>query len=139
MNILTYASFCSVSPRRMSLSLYKDTLSREFFMKKKSGVLQVLIKEQAELFQLLGKTSGRHCDKIKSIESMGYNVKQWGSELVMNESAGYLSLEAMSDFIPCGDHDVVICDVKAYANRLGEDRADQILHTADLRSLGLIN
>lgn len=138
MNLLTYTSPCSVSPRRMSLSLYKDTLSRELFMKKGSGVLQLLTKKHMDLFQLLGKTSGRQVDKIQNVQEMGCRIKEWCSESVLDDAASFLALEAASDYIPCGDHDVVICNVTSCDNQLDEGRADEILYTADLRARGLI-
>jgi hypothetical protein len=41
----------------------------------------------------------------------------------------------MSDFIPCGDHEVVICDVVSYEN--GADcTPEDALYTAELRREG---
>ena len=138
MNLVTYTSPASVSPRRITLSLYKDTLSRETFMIKGTGVLQLLTKSHIDLFHLLGKTSGREVDKIALIRSKGYMVKDWSHEAVLGDAACYLAIKAASDFIPCGDHDLVACDILDYDNRIGEESLDQVLYTSDLRARGLV-
>ena len=81
-------------------------MSRESFMIKGCGVLQLLTKNHIRLFHLLGKTSGRDVDKIASIKEKGYNINNWSKEAVLGDAACYLAIKAASDYIPCGDHDV---------------------------------
>jgi len=38
--------------------------------------LQILQEQHAELFQLLGKTSGRDVDKVAELQQLGVTVKQ---------------------------------------------------------------
>ena len=49
-----------------------------------------------------------------------------------------MELRAASGFMPCGDHEVVICDVVAYRNTEEEveSAADDALYTAFLRQQG---
>ena len=50
-----------------------------------------------------------------------------------------MELRAASGFTPCGDHEVVICDVVAYRNAEGEEiesAVDDALYTSFLRQQG---
>ena len=55
------------------------------------------------------------------------------------DAACVMELRAASGFTPCGDHEVVICDVVAYRNAEGEEiesAVDDALYTSFLRQQG---
>lgn len=64
MNLVTYAAPIALMPPMYAIGLYRDTLSWDNMLKCKHGVLQILAEQHAQLFQLLGKTSGRDTDKL---------------------------------------------------------------------------
>ena len=64
MNLVTYASPVSLSPRHFALGLFVGTLTWDNALASRRGVLQILGEGHAPLFQLLGKTSGRDVDKL---------------------------------------------------------------------------
>ena len=113
------------------------------------GVLQLLGKQHAPLFHLLGKTSGRDVDKFKAL--MDHTITtttstttttttttttiQWRGYTILEDCCGAMELVIVPGIggpIECGDHDVVICDVTAtYTTDTGD-----ILYTDHLRNLG---
>jgi flavin reductase (DIM6/NTAB) family NADH-FMN oxidoreductase RutF len=106
------------------------------------GVLQLLGKQHAPLFHLLGKTSGRDVDKFKALMNHTTTTTttttttiQWKGHTILEDCCGAMELVIVPGIggpIECGDHDVVICDVTAtYAtDTVG------ILYTDHLRNLG---
>ncbi|KAG1662946.1 hypothetical protein FOA52_006699 [Chlamydomonas sp. UWO 241] len=136
MNLVTYAAPVSIKPRRYALGLYLGTLSHANFKQTGRGLLQVLRARHAPLFNLLGKTSGRDVDKLAAIKESGFSVQAHASGLhVLSDAACAMELQAMSDFIPCGDHEVVICDVVGYENGV-DCTPEDALYTAYLRQEG---
>ena len=60
MNLLTYATPVSIRPHRLyALGLFRDTLTRDNFLREKTCVLQLLSEDHVPLARLLGGTSGR--------------------------------------------------------------------------------
>lgn len=116
LNLVTYAAPISIQPRRFALGLYIGTLSHDNFRQTNRGVLQVLRKRHAPLFHLLGKTSGRTTDKVQAVQEQGFKVVQRYGLPTLADAACVMELRAASEFINCGDHDVVICDVVSYEN-----------------------
>ncbi|GLC47366.1 hypothetical protein PLESTB_000166300 [Pleodorina starrii] len=101
---------------------------------RRRGVLQVLRQRHAPLFHLLGKTSARDVDKHAAIVQAGFRLKDRYGVMTLEDSASVMELEVVSDFMPCGDHDVVICRVTQYEN-FTEDAQD-VLYTSALRAAG---
>ncbi|KAG2482795.1 hypothetical protein HYH03_018285 [Edaphochlamys debaryana] len=136
MNLVTYASPVAIKPRMYAIGLYLGTLSHENFRHHKRGVLQVLQQQHVPLFQLLGKTSARDTDKLAAIEAAGFRFRERLGLATLEDAACVMELEAASDFVPCGDHEVVLCRVTRF-----EDLAegpDGVLYTDTLRKAGLM-
>lgn len=150
LNLVTYASPISINPPRYALGLYKDTLSRENMLATGIGVLQLLRKQHAPLFHLLGKTSGRDVDKFKTLlnhtntsstkttATTTTTTIQWRGHTILEDCCGAMELVIVPGIggpIECGDHDVVICDVTATYTNDTTTNGD-ILYTDHLRDLG---
>jgi hypothetical protein len=53
-------------------------------------MLQILQEQHAELFHLLGKTSGRDVDKIADLEKLGVQLdQQYGLPVIAGETATF--------------------------------------------------
>jgi len=146
-NLVTYASPISIVPRFYALGLYRGTLSAENMLTTGKGVLQILATHHAPLFQLLGKTSGRHVDKYAELERRGIPVKEFAGQRVIADCIGVMSLGIVpffpenkvksggntNSFFPAGDHDVVICAVEEFETF---DASKEPLYTSQLRKEG---
>lgn len=136
MNIVTYATPVGIRPeRRWALSLYKDTMTRANFARRRRGVLQLLREEHAPLAYFLGGTSGVDGGKAVAcfIAGFGWEASDW-AERVLPRCAAYVSLEALGEPHDCGDHEVYICRV---ADGVAGFDTNHVT-TGALRDLGLI-
>ena len=73
MNLITYATPVSIRPNRLyALGLYKQTKSRDNFLREKTCVLQLLsdTKEHISCVKLLGGTSGKDVNKEDALSSI---------------------------------------------------------------------
>ncbi|KAI8470247.1 MAG: hypothetical protein J3K34DRAFT_421063 [Monoraphidium minutum] len=136
LNIVTYASPVAIAPvRKYAVGLYVGTLSWQNVKETGHCALQILQQSHSSLVPLLGKRSGRDVDKLAEVERLGFSLKDAFGLPVLADAAGILELRVSSDFIPCGDHDVVVCDVVAWRDAAGP-RAP--LYTAYLKQTGLL-
>ncbi|KAI7839064.1 hypothetical protein COHA_007206 [Chlorella ohadii] len=115
LNLVTYASPISLKPRRYALGLYLNTLSWQNMLATRTGVLQILGEQHAELFELLGRTSGRDVDKLAELARRGFGVSRRAADGVplLDDSLGWMELRFTSEPVNHGDHDVVICEGQA--------------------------
>ena len=137
MNLLTYATPVSIRPDRLyALGLYKETKSRDNFLREKTCVLQLLSEDHISCVRLLGGMSGRDVQKedelsrVHDIELQDLAAAPKdnddddvadadGRELpkVLPGCVRYLKLSMVGDdVIDCNDggegsHDVVLCRV----------------------------
>ncbi|EFJ51497.1 hypothetical protein VOLCADRAFT_120449 [Volvox carteri f. nagariensis] len=135
LNLLTYASPIAIKPDRcFAIGLYLGTASYANMKAHRRGVLQVLGSRHISLFHLLGKTSARDIDKHAAIQTAGFRLQERYGIMTLEDAVSVMELEVVSDFLPCGDHDVVICRVESYEN-FSEDAQD-VLYTSALRTAG---
>jgi len=142
MNLLTYATPVSIRPYRLyALGLYKETKSRNNFLREKTCVLQLLSEDHISCVRLLGGMSGKDVHKEDELSSVhGIELQDLtaaaaakgngddvdvpvtdadGGELpkVLPGCVRYLKLSMLGDnAIDCNDggegsHDVVLCRV----------------------------
>eukprot|EP00440_Ansanella_granifera_P012806 gb/GFBE01013909.1/.p2 GENE.gb/GFBE01013909.1/~~gb/GFBE01013909.1/.p2 ORF type:complete len:122 (-),score=28.68 gb/GFBE01013909.1/:12-377(-) len=111
-------------------------------MTRRSGVLQVLSEQHAELTHLLGGQSGFNFDKAEGCRARGF---EWCSESGFEEKLlpgclAYLKLSLQGEVIDAGDHDVAICKLDGiyYPKSQTESNSDLLL-TDLLRDRGLIS
>ena len=114
--MVSYAAPVSINPPKFAMGVYKGTMSHETFMKTRRGVLAVLRPQHRALAKLLGKTSGRDVDKSKSIKELGFDSVCVYEHEVIATAAGVVELvwPDGNEAVDCGDHEVVICDVKRH-------------------------
>ncbi|PNH01371.1 hypothetical protein TSOC_012759 [Tetrabaena socialis] len=136
LNLVTYASPVAIQPDRLfALGLYLGTVSHANMKAQRRGVLQVLQTQHAPLFGLLGKTSARDVDKHAAVEEAGFRLAQRYGVMTLEDAACVLELVVVSDFMPCGDHDVVLCRVAGFENLCVDPR---VLYTDELRRTGFL-
>lgn len=116
-----------------ALGLYLGTQSHENMRQHGRGVLQVLQSQHARLFSLLGKTSAKSADKVTALEAEGITLVERFGHKTIADAASVMELEVVSDFMPCGDHEVVLCRVARWENLTPEPR---VLYTGELRAAG---
>eukprot|EP01025_Chloroclados_australasicus_P065417 TRINITY_DN8913_c1_g1_i1.p2 TRINITY_DN8913_c1_g1~~TRINITY_DN8913_c1_g1_i1.p2 ORF type:complete len:165 (+),score=16.89 TRINITY_DN8913_c1_g1_i1:82-576(+) len=112
MNIMGYACQVNMHPPKMALSLYNGTLSKENMIENKSGVLQVLGEELADLVVLLGTKSGRDTNKLEELRKMNIELEErWGITTIKN-LVGAVHLKLLDvPVMELGDHGLFICEV----------------------------
>ena len=136
MNIMTYCTPVSVAqPKLWILSLYKNTMTRDYFYK--VGILQLLNKTQCHLVPILGKRSGyeQDYDKEEECRKIGFTwMDFFGSDhnsgivdlpledddeeeknlfnsiKVLPKCQSYIQVRVLNT-MEAGDHDVVLCQV----------------------------
>ena len=152
MQIVTYATPVGIGPRTWAISLYRPTLTHANWLKRKSGVLQLLCEAHAPLVYALGGRSGRDDDKPAVCAASGFAwmdpPSAWGGaeagesqEQLLSGCATYLRLVQVGELTSAGEHDVAICRVEGMLappdGEAGTTMADA-LSSARLRELGLI-
>ena len=139
MNVVTFATPVAIEPmRRFAVALYGNTRSHfNFVVEGGPATLQVLRKDShEELIDLLGRTRADSIDggdgKMKMIRARAATTRREtnGVEVLMDALAVF-DLEIMS-VTNAGDHDVVICDVTAWACGDEEEMRGACLMTLDV-------
>lgn len=133
MNIMTFCTPVSVAPPKLwTLSLYSNTMTKDYFFESKIGVLQLLDKKQCDLVPILGKRSGYEldyskeleCEKIgfkwgrycdDKIDSKGYSANEEENGLLQStrllpNCQSYIKVRLLEAF-DAGDHEVALCQV----------------------------
>ena len=153
MNIMTFCTPVSISPKLWAISLYHETLTKDSFLEHGYGILQLLTPSQHPLVGILGKQSGYRRDKQNACRQIGIHWEQIRDNLyVLPECAAYLEIKVQSTTIEAGDHVVVICQVtqngvwrNGKLHWLGPDDAPptpldapNVLYTGWLRDQGIL-
>jgi flavin reductase (DIM6/NTAB) family NADH-FMN oxidoreductase RutF len=134
MNIMTFCTPVSISPRLWALALYYDTRTKDSFLENGKGILQLLTRDHAhELIPILGKQSGYKVNKEELCRNVGIPWKatksttcdvvdgeesttsttisqQQQQQHVLPRCATYLEMTVQST-MDAGDHLVVICQL----------------------------
>lgn len=121
MNIVTFATPVSISPKLWAISLYHDTLTKDSFLSAKVGVLQLLSREHKNLVPLLGKRSGYEENLNKEVlcRNEGFpwtSAKNFVSDSltkhldILPGCLSYIGVQVVSA-VDAGDHVVAICKV----------------------------
>ncbi len=121
MNICTYVSAVSMSPKRYAVAIYYDTQTLENVRQNQEFVLQLLSEKQAPVVRNFGQKSGRSFDKHgfiqrknqKSPVDSAYQLTQWNGWPVLKESVALLHLKVIQHQ-NAGDHELFLCDVVSY-------------------------
>lgn len=154
MNIMTFCTPVSVAPPKLwTLSLYTNTMTKEYFFKSKIGILQLLDKKQCDLVPILGKRSGYELDYSKELEcekkgfkwgKYGMSCKYIGDNIdnddkeeeeekllqsiqLLPNCQSYIKVRLL-ETLDAGDHEVALCQVIGVAEW---DEKDQCVVDVD--------
>jgi flavin reductase (DIM6/NTAB) family NADH-FMN oxidoreductase RutF len=125
MNICTYVSAVSMTPKRYMVAVYHQTKSLENILKSKTAILQILGQRHISLVNVLGKKKQSYLNKKDLLED-------WNERTVLKNCAGLLELEKLwaKD---AGDHTLFLFDVKRF-----QTNHDKVLMLDDLREKKLV-
>lgn len=109
MNICTYVSAVSLSPKQYVVAVYHRSKSLENLVTSKTAILQLLHVSHVGLVPTLGKKSGLIYDKEKYLRNSG-RLNRWKDhDVLMNASALLLLGKKWSRVT--GDHTLFLFDV----------------------------
>jgi flavin reductase (DIM6/NTAB) family NADH-FMN oxidoreductase RutF len=114
MNIATYVSAISLKPKKMIVSIYKNTKTLILAEKNPHFIIQLLSVEQINLVRLLGKNSGFKKNKIQYLTKKNLLIT-WKGFKILKEAVSIIEVKAF-EFVDASDHVVFLCDVVAYRN-----------------------
>lgn len=131
MNICTYVSAVSMTPKRYIVAVYHQTKSLENILKSKTAVLQILGQQHISLVNVLGKKSGLRYNKENYLTKKKY-LEFWHERAVLKNCAGLIEIEKIwaKD---AGDHTMFLFDVKRF-----QTNHDEVLMLDDLREKKLV-
>ena len=169
MNIVTYATQVGIKPLPVyAISLFKGTLSFDNFKRNGWGALQLLPSSAHHVVNCLGKRSGRDCDKVNELQSLGVSLSSISvptsrsfppleqpfttsiesredSLLVMSDCPMILLVEYLRQEYPTldvGDHEVILCQVNRVISFSDEEHKTpsegSYLTTQALRNMKII-
>lgn len=112
MNICTYVTPVSMSPKQYAVSIYKGTKTLDNVMQTQHFILQILRADHISLVSRFSRYSGHKKDKLKTLRPMLMDYK--GFKILIDALAAIeLAVISMTDV---GDHVLAICDVISYKN-----------------------
>lgn len=109
MNICTYVSAVSLSPKQYVVAVYHGSKSLENLLVSKTAILQLLHVSHVELVTMLGKKSGVNYDKEKFLRNSG-RLQLWKDYDVLGGASALLLLKKKWSRIT-GDHTLFLFDV----------------------------
>jgi len=114
MNIITYATAVSMTPKRFICAVYKNTKTLENVILNGVFVLQILSDSQYALVRLLGKQSGNKINKIERLRKRNL-ISEWKGFTILKDALAIMEMNIIQE-IDGGDHVCFLCDVVAYKN-----------------------
>ena len=112
MNICTYVSAVSMTPKRYMVAVYHNTQSILNTQKSNTAVLQLLSQQHLPLVNVLGKKSGKRYDKHSYLIKKKL-VGTWEGMPVLSNCAAWVKLEKLWAK-EAGDHTMYLFDVVAF-------------------------
>lgn len=144
MNICTYVSAMSMSPKRYAVGVYYQTKTLENIQNGSSMVLQLLHESQYAVVRNFGLKSGITKDKHEFLRKKNsgdvshphkapYECVQWNDHVVLKHAVAYLELKPVWNQ-SAGDHELYMCEV----NRYQANHSDGVLSLRLLGEKGII-
>ncbi len=131
MNICTYVSAVSMSPKRYMVAIYHNTQSLNNIEQSDTAVLQLLGKQHLGLVNVLGKKSGKNYNKEKYLTKRK-QLEIWDDKLVLSNCAAWVKLEKRWAK-EAGDHTIFLFDVNGF-----KTNHNNLLMLDDLRENKLV-
>jgi flavin reductase (DIM6/NTAB) family NADH-FMN oxidoreductase RutF len=125
MNICTYVSAVSMTPKRYAVAIYYNTQTLENVLQNGEFVLQLLSDQQAPAVRNFGQKSGKSFDKHgflqrkntpktgATITEETYELHPWNSFQVLKHAVALIHLKVIQHH-SAGDHELFLCDVVGY-------------------------
>lgn len=107
MNICTYVSAVSLSPKLMMVAVYKNTQTIKNCIVGKKVLLQLLTEDLAPAVRVCGQKSGKDINKIARLEKR-YELAKHANLFYFENSAGFIELEIEQMLETSGDHVLLI-------------------------------
>lgn len=114
MNICTYVTPISMTPKLFAVAVYENTKTLENVTKGGKVLLQLLTEELAPVVRICGKKTGKSIDKISLLQRR-FKLEQDGGLYYFSGAAGYTVMEVEQLLKTNGDHQLLIgrvCTVK---------------------------
>lgn len=132
MNICTYVTAVSMSPKMYAVAVYHNTKTCFNLQNTQSAILQLLSKQQIKLVNVLGKKSGNIYDKQNYLQKKKL-ITTWKDFPVLTNSAALLLLNKKT-VVASGDHDLFLFEVHKFTTLQETD----ILTFSELIQQGVI-
>ncbi len=144
MNICTYVSAMSMTPKRYAIGVYYQTKTLENIQNGAKIVLQLLSKEQYPVVRNFGQKSGMNLDKhaflsrknqgdTSDVHKRPYQCQRWNDFVVLTHAMAYVELETVWHQ-SAGDHELYLFEVLRHKTI----RVEAPLMVSDLRENGLV-
>ncbi len=133
MNICTYVTPISMTPKLYSIAIYRNTKTLENCLNTQNAVLQILSKDQIQLVNTLGKKSGLNYNKKKYLDKKQV-CTHWENHTVLKDCAAYVLLDKI-EVIDIKESDHILFIFKALKAKTYHDN---LLTLNDLRAKKLV-
>jgi flavin reductase (DIM6/NTAB) family NADH-FMN oxidoreductase RutF len=135
MNICTYVTSVSMSPKMMAVAVFKDTKTLANLEQNPNQcvTLQLLGEKHASLVRSLGQTSGFQSSKIAKLQKKNALTKN-ANILHLTDVLGYIVLCDLQKYDISGDHILYVGKVSTMKNT----KDGEVLTTTFLRQRGYI-
>lgn len=107
MNICTYVSAVSLSPKLMMVAVYKNTQTFKNCAVGKIVLLQLLTEDLAPVVRVCSQKSGKDIKKIDRLQKR-YELSKQGNLFYFKEAAGFLEIQIEQMLETSGDHLLLI-------------------------------
>ncbi len=112
MNICTYVTAVSMTPKRYAIAVYHNTKTLSNIQQSDTAVLQFLQNDQYKLVNVLGKKSGNKYDKQSYLTKKNI-LTTWNENIILQGLAAQVQLQKIS-WQNAGDHDLYLFDAVKY-------------------------
>jgi len=135
MNICTYVTAISMSPKKYIVGVYEGTKTLENIRRHPKVILQLLGAEQYRLVRLLGQKSGNSVNKLQKLaDNISTSVHHETRQLYFLKDAVSIMYGTATDCIDAGDHFAYLIEIDSFKNL----HESPLLTTCILREKGII-
>jgi len=112
MNICTYVTAISMTPKLYAIAVYQDTKTLKNLAQSENAVLQLLHKSHFSVVKKLGQTSGMNYNKEQYLYKKDLLTK-WNNHTVLKNIAAAIHLKEVNRQIT-GDHCLFVFEAMEY-------------------------
>lgn len=126
MNICTYATAISMTPKLYAVAVYENTKTLENIENGSDIVLQLLSAQQYKLVNHLGKKSGKDYNKSAYLTKNDL-LENWQGYTILKNTSAVMQLKKTEMKLQ-GDHHLMICNVEKFKSFSAEYLTTKILN-----------